>query len=277
MSLGNPGHRLVVMRRALDAHPLQHGGHDLHVLGACAPHLDLAARDRGDHRPAAGLDVVAPQPVLGAVQRRAAFDANRRRPPAGDADAELRQKRAELDDVRLARRVADLGDTRRAGRRKQRGLGAGDRRLVEIDGRRPQAVRRFEHVACAFDLTRAHRLERLEMRRKRAARWEIAAGRRQVRTSTPREQRPEQQHGAAQPSDERAVGLVFHDRRAAHAQRRAADAFDLAAEIENQPRHHLDVADPRYVGQDALVLRQQARREQRQRSVFVAFDFDGAR
>jgi hypothetical protein len=35
-------------------------------------------------------------------------------------------------------------------------------------------------------------------------------------------------------------------------QRRRPDAFDLGAEIEQQPRHHLDVADPRHVVQHAL-------------------------
>ena len=49
------------------------------------------------------------------------------------------------------------------------------------------------------------------------------------------------------------------------------------AEIEEQPRHHLDVADARHVGQHALLGRQQAGGEQRQRGVLVAFDVDGAR
>ena len=39
-----------------------------------------------------------------------------------------------------------------------------------------------------------------------------------------------------------------------------------------QPRHHLDVADARHVGQHAFFGRQQARGQQRQRRVLVAFD-----
>jgi len=48
--------------------------------------------------------------MLGAAQRASAFDANRRRPGARDPDAELREKRAQLDDVRLAGGVANLAD-----------------------------------------------------------------------------------------------------------------------------------------------------------------------
>ena len=61
-----------------------------------------------------------------------------------------------------------------------------------------------------------------------------------------------------------------------HAERRAADALDLAAEVENQPRHHLDVADSGNVGEDAFVGGEKTRRQQRQRGVLVAFDVDGS-
>ena len=92
--------------------PLQHRGDHFHVLGARAAHFDLAAGDRRDHGPTARFDVVAPQPVLRAVQRRAAFDPNRGRAGAGDADAQLLQEHAQLDDVRLAGGVADFADAR---------------------------------------------------------------------------------------------------------------------------------------------------------------------
>ncbi len=60
-----------------------------------------------------------------------------------------------------------------------------------------------------------------------------------------RQQRPEQQHRAAQPADQGAVGLVRAHLPAADGQRRAADALDLGAEIEQQTRHHVDVHDAR--------------------------------
>ena len=128
-----------------------------------------------------------------------------------------------------------------------------------------------------FDRPRAHRFQRLEMRRERAARREIAARRRQVRPSAPREQRAEQQHRTAQAADQRRVGLVLDDVGTPHAQRRAADALDLAAEVENQPRHHLDVADSGNVREDAFLGGEETRRQQRQRGVLVAFDVDGSR
>ena len=93
-----------------------------------------------------------------------------------------------------------------------------------------------------------------------------------MRAAGPREQRPEQQHRPAQPADQRAVGRMRAHARRADAQRGAADAVDLGAEVEQQARHHLDVADARHVGQHALVFGEQARRQQRQRGVLVALD-----
>ena len=93
-SLGNPGHRPVVIRPAAFGvdrvdpkrspsiahamcHPLEHRGDHFHVFRARAVDIDLAAGDGGNDRPAAGLDVVAPQPMFGAVKLRAAFDPDR--------------------------------------------------------------------------------------------------------------------------------------------------------------------------------------------------------
>jgi hypothetical protein len=59
------------------------------------------------------------------------------------------------------------------------------------------------------------------------------------------------------------------------AERRAADAVDFSAEIEDQPRHHFDVADAGHVREDALLRGEHARRQQRQGGVLVAFDLDG--
>src|SRR5213082_2456003 len=50
--------------------------------------------------------------------------------------------------------------------------------------------------------------------------------------------------------------------------------LDLGAEVEEQPRHHLDVADSRHVGEDTSVGRQETGGEQRQSGVLVAFDVD---
>ena len=79
----------------------------------------------------------------------------------------------------------------------------------------------------------------------------------------------------SRPTNARSGESVVQCRRA-DAQRRRADAVYLGAEIEQQPRHHLDVADARHVGQDALVVGQQAGGQQRQRGVLVAFHRDAA-
>ena len=178
--------------------------------------------------------------------------------------------------MRLARGVANLGRARRAGGGEQRGFGPGDRRLVKIDRCRTQAVRCGQRVATAFDAARPHRFQRFEMRVERAPRRKITARRRQVRASAAREQRAQQQYRAAQAADQRRVGLVLDDGGTPHAKRRAADALDLAAEVENQPRHHLDVADSGNVREDAFVGGEETRRQQRQRGVLVAFDVDGS-
>jgi hypothetical protein len=261
----------------LDVHPREDRRHHLHVLGAGAGDADLTSGYRRDHRPASGFDVVAPQLVLGAVQRAAALDPNRRRPCSGDADAQLLQEHAELDDVRLARGVTDLASAFRGGRGEQRRLRAGHRRFVQVDRSRLQAVRRLERVAGALAPAHAHRGERFEVRVDGTARREIAARRGQLRTAAPREQRPQQQDRTAEPPDQRRIGFVLDDLGATDAQCGAADPLDLAAEIENEPRHHLDVADPGNVGQHTLFGREQAGGEQWQRGVLVAFDLDAAR
>ena len=115
------------------------------------------------------------------------------------------------------------------------------------------------------------------MRADRATRRKIAAGRREDRATAPREQRTEEQHRTTQPTDQRGIGFVLGDVRAPHAKRRRAQPLDVCAEIDEQLRHDLDVLDARDVGQHALVARQQTGREQWQRGVLVALDFDDTR
>jgi hypothetical protein len=123
-------------------------------------------------------------------------------------------------------------------------------------------------------VTRAHRAQRFQVCRDRSARGKITPGRRNVRTAGARKERSEQQHRAAQPADQRSVRRMLEDGGRTHPEGRAADSLDLGAEIEQQPRHHLDVADPRDVRQDAFVFGQQARGQQRQGRVLVALDGD---
>ena len=92
----------------------------------------------------------------------------------------------------------------------------------------------------------------------------------------PRQQRPEEQHGAAQPADHGAVRLVLHDLATPYAKRRGADALNRGAQIDQQARHDLDVADARHVREHALFGGQQAGGEQREGAVLVALDVNGA-
>ena len=98
----------VGVHRALDVQPLQHGRDHFHVFSAGAADFDLPFRHRGDNRPAARPDIVAPETMVGAVEHAAALDLDRRRARPGDAGAQLGQEMTELDHVRLARRVTDL-------------------------------------------------------------------------------------------------------------------------------------------------------------------------
>ena len=262
--------------RALDVHAREHRRDHFHVLCPRAVDVDLSTRHGGHHRPASRLDVVAPQFVFGATQLAAAFDPNGRRARAGDAGAELLEERAQLDDMRLAGSVADLADPGRRRCGQERRFSAGDRGFVEVDRRRLQAVGRLQHMSGAFRPARAHRFERLEVRVDRAARRKITSRRRQVRPAAPREQRAQEQHRTPQAADQRAIRLVLDDVGTAHAQRRAADPFDFTTEIENQPRHHLDVADPRNVGEHAFFACQQTGGQKRKRRVLVALDFNSA-
>jgi hypothetical protein len=54
-------------------------------------------------------------------------------------------------------------------------------------------------------------------------------------------------------------------------------ALDLGADVEQQPRHDLDVTDARDVFEDALPFSEEAGGEQRQCRVLIAFDGHAAR
>jgi hypothetical protein len=193
---------------------------------------------------------------------------------AADADTELLEKPAQLHDVRLAGRMADLRATRGCGGRQQGGFGAGNRRFVQVDGGRFETVRTLEQVSVCLQDPRAHRRERFDVGGDRPACRKVAAGRGELRTAAPREERTQQENRPAEAAHHRPIGLVLQHVGAPHAQRRGADAVHLGAEVHEQLRHHLDVTDARHVAEHALLGREQAGREQRQRGVLVAFDGD---
>ena len=73
------------------------------------------------------------------------------------------------------------------------------------------------------------------------------------------------------------LAACTNDAARADAQRGGAEALHLRTEIDEQLRHHLDIADARHVLEHALFRGEQAGGQKRERGVLVAFDVDGAR
>ncbi len=189
---------------------------------------------------------------------------------AGHACAHLPKELTQLDDVRLAGGVANLGHPTSGRGGQERRLGTGDRRFFEVHGGAGQSGRGFEHVPLPFQLAHTHRLQGVQVHRNRPAGREVTAGGREPGRAATGEQRAEQQNRPSKAPDQPALRLVALDLPAPDAQRAGADAVDLRAEVGEQSRHHLDVADARHVGDHALFVGQQARGNQRQRRVLVA-------
>ena len=109
-----------------------------------------------------------------------------------------------------------------------------------------------------------------------AAADHVAAGGRQQRRAEAGQQRPADQHGGAD-----ALGQVGVDVGRADVVRLERDGvavavLDLDPEVRQEVQQRLRVPDLRDVVQDDLLVRQQARREQRQGRVLVAGGHDGA-
>ena len=162
------------------------------------------------------------------------------------------QELAQLDDMRLGRGMADLGEAWRRRRGQQRGFGGCHGCLVQVHRCRPQPVRRLQPMPGDVRDARAHRASaaRCVLMVRRAGKSppggaSIARPRRASsgpRSSTEPRKRP----------TSAGSGSSFVTSRTPHAHRRRADAVDFGAEIQQQPRHHLDVGDARHVGEHAF-------------------------
>ncbi len=109
-----------------------------------------------------------------------------------------------------------------------------------------------------------------------AAADDVATGRRHVGAAEPREQRSREQERRPDPLGEAAIDLLAHDVSGVDRHLAVADPAHAGAERLQQQDHRLDVADPRHVAQDHLVLGEQARGENRQRTILVSGGNDGA-
>ena len=224
MSLGKPGQSPVVIRpaaRSVDGTTAKRSSSTRALMPIrqnrarstrdprrSAPRdLDFTAGDRRDHRPAAGLDVVAaqrvraPRSVLGGP-RCESCDV----PAPSMCDAHRRQELAQLHDVRLAWRRCESRSRPCAGAAaSKRGLRAGHRRLGQIERRAGQAVRAHRargpgpptrRRPCAASASRCVRDASGAPENPRPG------GARRARPHRASE-RTEQQHRSTQPPDER--------------------------------------------------------------------------
>ena len=105
----------------------------------------------------------------------------------------------------------------------------------------------------------------------------IAAGRRHGHPAEPGEQRPGEQERGAHAAAELGVELVLGDLGGVDTQLVRARPGDLRAEVGEQLEHGVDVPDPRDVRERDRLLREQRRRQDRQRAVLVAGGLDRPR
>ena len=200
-------------------------------------------------------------------------------PAPSIADAHRLQELAQLDDVRFGRGVADLGDALGRGRGEQRRLGAGDRRFVEIE-RRAASGRpaRRARSPTRRDDARAERDQRLHVRGDGAARRESrrpAAPGARGRCARAAGPAAAPSRAAGRPASDRACRCVtfvqrMRDRRRAEPARPRRRRRRAA-----RPSRRRRGCAARSSSSHGLVG-QQARRQQRQRRVLVAFDRDAA-
>jgi hypothetical protein len=73
---------------------------DAEMVGACAAHDDVAARNRGGDQERARLDTVGDHFVVVTAERRHAFDLDDRSPRTGDFRAHLDERIGKIDDLR---------------------------------------------------------------------------------------------------------------------------------------------------------------------------------
>ena len=194
-----------------------------------------------------------------------------------DRGAHAGQQPREVLDVRLGRRVADDGRAGRQRGRHQRVLRAHHRRLVHEEVARPQAAvgRAQADVAAVLDV-RSERAERVQVRIQAAAPDHVAAGRRQQRLAEAGEQRPGDQERGADLLGQVGVDVGLGDRVGLQGDDVPVAPVDLHAEILQQHDQGLGVADPGHVPEHDLLVREQARGQQRQGRVLVAGGHDGA-
>jgi hypothetical protein len=112
------------------------------------------------------------------------------------------------------------------------------------------------------------------MRLERPSGGEIAARRRKPDTPDPCQQRTDEQHRPAKPTDQAGVGLVPSNLSAAHPQRRRAHAAHLRTETLQKLDHDADISDSRDIVQLTRFFGEHTGREKRKRGILVSLNVD---
>ena len=246
----------------------------------------VAAGHRHRHRIGAGFDPVGQHCVAGAVQFRHAVHHDARSAGAGDLGAHLVEAIGDVADLRLARRIFDHRRAIRQHRRHQRGMGAADGDLGEVDLAAAQAVFGARDHIAAFDVDLgAQRFERHDQQVDRPRADGAAARQRDLGLAHAREQRRHHPEACPHLGNE-LIGrggvddVLGGDVQSAAAVRVAAGALagdhDVDAVIAQNALELADVGETGNIIQDQRVRGQQARDHQGQRGILRARNRDRA-
>ena len=193
------------------------------------------------------------------------------RADAVDRGPHCHQHPRQVLHVRLGCGVADHGGPARERRGHQCVLGAHHRRLVHQKVAGPQPERRLQLDVPVTGDGRAERPEGVQVRVQAAAPDHVAPRRGHVRDAEARQERAREQERCPDALGELGIDLVaVVDARCVDRDLAGSQPMHAGSQALQQHRHRLDVADPRDVAQDHLVVSQQAGRQDRQRSVLVA-------
>ena len=168
------------------------------MLDAGARDAQRRARHRGEPDQRADLDVIGPDRIAAAAERRWSVHDHGIGADALDAGAKRDQEMREVLHMRLGSDVAQMGGAVRRHRGHQRVFGGGHAGLVEKNvGADEARGAEFQPVGC--DHGGAELFERQEMGVEPAPADDVAAGRRQHHLAAAGQQRPGQQDRGADP------------------------------------------------------------------------------
>ena len=251
-----------------DAEPLERHQCGAQIIGAHAVDRDGAVRHGREPEERADLDVVGADREGRRTERRAPLDRERIAADPVDPAAQADQIASQILHVRLAGGIAEDRGPRGRHRSHEGVLGRGDARLIQEDVRAAQRLR-LELVRRADRDLGAQSFQREEVGVHPPATDHVAPGRRQVHPPEPRQHRPREQNGRADPGGELGVELPRLGRGGVYLDRVRRRPRDRRAQMGQQLEHGLDVADVGNVVDAAGPVGEQGGRQDGQRCVLV--------